>query len=481
MKLLFIYLALVLVIAFYIWINVFKEGNQDSDAESIHKLINTKKQNSSDQGSDTTTGEDTNIMTSIKMYKDKNNMDVPGNTVTPGITTIDRYKDEKCPMKDNKESYIYCLDGKIECQDIFGSTINNLQFMDPKDGYEGGTTFSSTCGSYINKSNLSDYTTQIGTSLTNTKRVYFDLSNCNTGINSGKPWRVGGTNIDAEGKKVKLTGFSCYQSELDADKAWYELTNSSLNEGVTYKLNDNVFVSSYYLNSPIFLDQGVPAMLAVIDANKPNTQSAYRTINGQKYYKATIDVVTGDTYTISLANLPTSSKNPLVIKNVPKNALLKDSLYNPKTNTYYSELTTDTTLRPVCKSGRFTSCLSKPPFTIENGIYVPSDPLTLDASYNKYRKQSQIDLKFNSPFSDTPNNPSGIIDKDNLLEYNHFTESKDSSTPFVKCIANYGSSIGDDLCCNQKGTVRNTKHICPQEVPTCVGYSISDNVFGYCS
>jgi uncharacterized membrane protein len=43
MKLLFIYLALVLVIAFYIWINVFKEGNQDSDAESIHKLINTIK------------------------------------------------------------------------------------------------------------------------------------------------------------------------------------------------------------------------------------------------------------------------------------------------------------------------------------------------------------------------------------------------------------------------------------------------------
>ena len=478
MKLLFIYLALVLVIAFYIWINVFKEGNQDSDAESIHKLINTKKENSTDQGSDTTTDEDTNILTS--------------NKVSPGITTIDRYKDEKCPMKDNKDTYIYCLDGKIECQDIFGSTIsNNLRSL--SSDYDVGTTFNSTCGSYIDKSNLSDYTTEIGTSLTNTKRVYFDLSNCNTGINSGKPWRVGGTNIKEETiiqngistkvqKKVKLTDFSCYQSQLEADQAWYDLTNSSLNEGVTYEINDNVFVSSYYLNSPIFLDQGVPAMLAVIDSNKPNTQSAYRTINGQKYYKAIIDVVTGDTYTVSLANLPRESKNPLTIKNVPKNALLKDSLYNPKTNTYYSELTSSTTLRPVCKSGRFTSCLSKPPFKIENGIYVPtSDPLIIDGDYNKYRKQSQIDLKFKNPFSDTPNNPSGIIDKDNLLEYNHFTESKDSSTPFVKCIANYGSSIGDDLCCNQKGTVRNTKHICPQEVPTCVGYSISDNVFGYCS
>ena len=226
-------------------------------------------------------------------------------------------------------------------------------------------------------------------------------------------------------------------------------------------------------------------MLAVIDANKPNTQSAYRTINGQKYYQATIYAVTGDTFTISLSNLPQSQtqSDPLNITNIPKKSLLKDSLYNEKTNSYYSDLTSSNSLRPVCKSGRFTSCLSKPPYTIDNGIYVSTtDPLTIDGSYNMYRKQSQIDLKFKYPFSDTPNNPSGIIDNDNLLQYNHFTQSESSgSSPFIKCIANYGSSVGDPLCCNQKGKIPSTKNICPQEVPTCVGYSISDNIYGYCT
>lgn len=453
MKLLFIYLALVLAIAFYVWINILKEGNQDSDAESIHKLLNTNI-NDTD-----------NTLTS--------------NQVTPGITSIDRYADENC-QKNNEESYIYCLDGQIECQDIFGSTVSgNLTSMSTEDKYTG-TTFKNTCGSYIDKSNLSDYTTQIGTSSTNTG-VYFDLSYCNNGINSGKPWRVGGT-ITQTGKTSKVIDYTCYESQLDADRAQNDLINSSLNENIIYKVNDNVFVSAYYLNSPVFLDQGVPAMLSVIDANKPNTQSAYRTINGQKYYQATIYAVTGDTYSISLSNLPNSANEPLNITNIPKNALLKDSLYNPKTKKYYSDLTSTNSLRPVCKSGRFTSCLSKPPYTIENGIYVPtSDPLTIDGSYNMYRKQSQIDTALKTPFSDTPNNPSGIMDAGNLLQYNYFGESKSSSTPFIKCVANYGSRVGDPLCCNQTGNLTNTNQICPQEVPTCIGFSKSDSTYGYCT
>ena len=29
--------------------------------------------------------------------------------------------------------------------------------------------------------------------------------------------------------------------------------------------------------------------------------------------------------------------------------------------------------------------------------------------------------------------------------------------------------------------IPDTKNICPQEVPTCVGYSLSDRTYGYCS
>jgi hypothetical protein len=116
---------------------------------------------------------------------------------------------------------------------------------------------------------------------------------------------------------------------------------------------------------------------------------------------------------------------------------------------------------------------------MKNGKYVPtSDPLTLDASYN--RSQSQTDLFAKTPFSEPPVNPSGIIDRDSLLEYNHFTP-RPTETPFIKCIANNGSNIGDPLCCNQPGTLKDTKYICPQEVPTCMGYSATDNVYGYCN
>ena len=445
MKLLFIYLSLVLAVAFYVWINILKEGNQDSDAGSIHNLLNSSQGESNMEQ---------NILTS--------------NKVTPGITTIDRYKDKNCP---NKESYIYCIDGKIECQDIFGSTFNQNLTTLTNTPYEFGNTFDNTCGSYINKTNLQDYSKNIDSIGSG---VYFDLSNCTR----EKPWRVGGT-ITKDEKKTIITSFECVPSQLDADKKWSDITHTKLNENATYKVNDNIFVLASYLNSSELSSQGVTAMLAVIDNNKPNTQSVYRTINGNKYYQATIYAVTGETFSISLSNLPQSQENPLIITNIPKNALIKDSLYNSKTNSYYNDLNSKSELRPVCKSGRFTSCLSKPPYTIENGIYVPtSDPLIIDGGYIR---QSQIDTGLKTPFSAPPINPSGIVDKaDNLLQYNYFEEST-GSTPFIKCVANYGSRVGDPLCCNQNGKIPDTKNICPQEVPNCVGYSISDNVFGYCT
>ena len=468
MKLLFIYLAVILAIAFYVWINILKEGvigTQQPDANlsamaneqaAIQYLIN--KKNTTGIGSENTTDEDTKQLTS--------------DVVSSGISSIDRYQDQEC----NTGHHIYCIDGQIECEDIFGSKFNGELHTDTKLAYESGNTFKNTCGSFIDKVNLYDYTTKIGTDITNTKGVYFDLSNCSR----DKPWRVGGNNdIPKQG---------CFVSELDADNAWYLYVNNILNKNAVYSKNDHVYVlSSFLRSSPELLNKGILSILSVIDQTKADSSlsnKSYTTINGQKYYYGTIEVVTGDTYTVSLSNAPKASMNPgpsMNLENIPKTALLKDSLYNEKTNDYYSNLTTGKYKRPVCKSGRFTSCLAKPPFSMKNGKYVPgSDPLTLDASYNKYRSQSQIDLLAKTPFSEAPVNPSGINDTGSLLEYNHFLP-RTNEAPFIKCIANNGSNVGDPLCCNQPGTLKDTKYICPQEVPTCVGYSASDNVYGYCN
>jgi hypothetical protein len=188
MKLLFIYLAVVLAVVFYIWVNINKEGNQDTDMNELNKLL-------------------VPTYTSPDILKSK---------VTPGITTIDRYADPMCTTNE----YIYCIDGQIECQDIFGDVIHsNIQTITTE--YTSGNTFKNTCDSYIDKINLSDYsqieldTKNIGTG------VYFDLSNCS----EDKPWRSGGvetigkTDIESESEceSASINPYTCHESQLVAE------------------------------------------------------------------------------------------------------------------------------------------------------------------------------------------------------------------------------------------------------------------------
>jgi hypothetical protein len=452
MKLLFIYLAVVLAIVFYLWFNIIKEGNQTDDMTSINKLLASKFTMNSDtniKGGPEKIDTNTNILTS--------------NAVSNGITSIDRYADPKCKATE----HIYCVDGQIECQDIFGDKIKDA-LQNPIGSYLSGNTFAGTCGSNIDKPTLLEYSTQIGTDFTKTSGVYFDISNCG----KEKPWRVG--NYTTTNSKNQ-----CFSTQSDADNVWNKIVNESLNTNATYKINDQVFILASYILGKSTPQNKITNLLAIIDNNKVGSQKSYTTINNQKYYYAQIDAITGNTYTVSIPN------SPIIVSKVEKNNLLKNSLYNSKTNDYYSNLTSGKYPRPVCKSGAFTSCSSSPPFKIENGIYISTvsenNTINMDSSYNKYRVQSQIDLNNHIPFSAPPINPSGLIDKSNfLLDYNYF-RSDITGTPFIKCNANYNSKIGDPLCCNQPGTVTDTKNICPQEIPKCKGYSSVDSTFGYCS
>jgi hypothetical protein len=465
MKILFIYLAVVLAVVFYVWVNIIKEGNQDTDMSALNILLASTYTNVPGQnrdGSQATTEKDT----SPDILK--------SNKVTPGITTIDRYADPMCSTNE----YIYCLDGQIECQDIFGDLVNNnIETINTE--YKLGNTFKNTCDSYIDKINLSDYskietdTTAIGTG------VYFDLSNCP----QDKPWRSGGV-VETVGKidsgSINPYSYTCHESQLVAENEYNALVNNLINEDKIYKKTDEVFIlASYIRNQNI---PGITDLLKVLDQKKDISQM-FTTINNQKYYYGIIDQVTNDTYTVKING---DTTNPFSFLNVPKSALLKNSLYNKKGNDYYSDLKTGSHKRPVCKSGRFTSCLSSPPFSIKNGVYVSeSDPslsfYTDGSDPNMERKlQSQNSSISYTPFVDPPINPSGIIDTDTtLLEYNYFKTGKETPTPFIKCIADHGSNIGDPLCCNQTGYVEDTKYICPQEVPICRGYS--ENTYGYCN
>jgi len=439
LKIVFIYLVVVLSLSFYIWIKLFKEGNRNqNEIDNVRKQIGGYN-----------TEYDNEILTS--------------NAVTPGITSIDRYSDPMCNTANNE--YIYCVDGQIECNDIFGSNINGLTAVG--DPYTSGSTLGG-CGSYIKKVNLNEYVSDYG-GANYTRGVYFDISRCNPDT----PWRVGGeTKKKSVGDIKDLSFVGCFKSQIDADNIWDICTNQ-LNSH--FNLNDNVLVSAYYLTNIVPQQRGLQELLAVIDSDK--TKNAYMIIKQQKYYKAIIKSINGNNYTIQL-NYPNGQNINIDVTN---NYLLKDSLYNKITNDYYSDLKTGSHPRPVCKSGKFTSCLKSPPFTIHNGLYVStSDPiLSVDASYNIHRNKDLQSIA--GPYITPPINPSAPkFGDNNLLEYNYY-KNQPNETPFIKCIANYGTNVGDNVCCGQNDTLNNTNFVCPQEVPKCLGYSKDDNTYGYCT
>ena len=49
-----------------------------------------------------------------------------------------------------------------------------------------------------------------------------------------------------------------------------------------------------------------------------------------------------------------------------------------------------------------------------------------------------------------------------------------------KCIADFGTNVGDDLCCGQTGVLQDTRYVCPSIKPTCSNFKCG-SVFGTCS
>ena len=49
----------------------------------------------------------------------------------------------------------------------------------------------------------------------------------------------------------------------------------------------------------------------------------------------------------------------------------------------------------------------------------------------------------------------------------------------IKCIADFGTKIGDDLCCGQTGVLQDTKYTCPNTLPYCSDFKCGSK-FGTC-
>ena len=54
-----------------------------------------------------------------------------------------------------------------------------------------------------------------------------------------------------------------------------------------------------------------------------------------------------------------------------------------------------------------------------------------------------------------------------------------ATCPSLKCIADFGTNIGDNLCCGQTGVLQNTEYVCPSVKPTCQNFKCGSK-FGTC-
>jgi hypothetical protein len=50
----------------------------------------------------------------------------------------------------------------------------------------------------------------------------------------------------------------------------------------------------------------------------------------------------------------------------------------------------------------------------------------------------------------------------------------------IKCIADFGTNVGQDLCCGQTGVLQDTRYVCPSNKPTCTKFKCGSE-FGTCS
>jgi hypothetical protein len=65
-------------------------------------------------------------------------------------------------------------------------------------------------------------------------------------------------------------------------------------------------------------------------------------------------------------------------------------------------------------------------------------------------------------------------------EYYYEEEGPDGTTcPSLKCIADFGTNIGENLCCGQTGVLQNTEYVCPSVKPTCKNFKCGSK-FGTC-
>uniref|UniRef100_A0A6C0JNS4 Uncharacterized protein n=1 Tax=viral metagenome TaxID=1070528 RepID=A0A6C0JNS4_9ZZZZ len=72
-----------------------------------------------------------------------------------------------------------------------------------------------------------------------------------------------------------------------------------------------------------------------------------------------------------------------------------------------------------------------------------------------------------------------ILDSNGIWRQYDDSSGCDDCEP-VKCIADFGTEIGQLTCCGQNSTLKSTKYVCPSSLPTCNNFKCGSE-FGTCT
>lgn len=72
-----------------------------------------------------------------------------------------------------------------------------------------------------------------------------------------------------------------------------------------------------------------------------------------------------------------------------------------------------------------------------------------------------------------------VLDVNGIWRYYEDISGSEDCEP-IKCIADFGTEIGQLTCCGQNSLLKSTKYVCPMNLPTCNNFKCGSE-FGTCS
>lgn len=177
------------------------------------------------------------------------------------------------------------------------------------------------------------------------------------------------------------------------------------------------------------------------------------------------------------------------------NITCSDSSLNKIKDNYSGGVTYDY----LCNDGNYAECKNFVKYMDEDELMNWKTPTAREITFpfsDKYKgftipySKSYIPVDIIGNYVNFYDSSKNLLDNVNKCELlNSQTETdlcnsalRPKSSTTTKCVADYGTNVGDSLCCGQKGVLQHyaSQYVCPSSKPTCSNFECGES-YGTCS